>query len=66
MKVHVRIEACCGHARCAVVAPDLFVLNEVGYLDTPEIDVPDGEEGLAKRAVRACPEGCLSIGEEKS
>jgi ferredoxin len=64
MKLAVEIERCCGHARCASVAPDMFVLNEVGYLDTPLIVVPEGQEALAKRGARACPERCVSIVEE--
>jgi ferredoxin len=64
MKLVVEIERCCGHARCASVAPDMFVLNEVGYLDTPLIVVPEGQEALAKRGARACPERCVSIVEE--
>lgn len=61
MKVEVDVTRCCGHARCATVAADLFVLNDIGYLDTPVITIPEGEEALATRGVRACPERCLKI-----
>jgi ferredoxin len=60
VKIRVAVDRCCGHARCAAVAPHIFVLNESGYLDTPEIEVPVGEEALAMRGVRACPERCIS------
>lgn len=61
MKIVVEVERCCGHARCAAIAPEIFVLNDIGYLDTPLIDVASGDEQLAQRGVRACPERCLSL-----
>lgn len=64
MKIAVEIERCCGHARCAAVAPEIFVLNGVGYLETPLIEVPAGSEALAQRGLRACPERCMSVAEE--
>ena len=66
MKIAVRVDRCCGHARCAATAPGIFILNDTGYLETPEIEVPPGQEELALRGKRACPEGCISIIGEKS
>jgi ferredoxin len=65
MKIAVRIDRCCGHARCAAVAPEIFILNDAGYLDTPLIEVPEGQEQLALKGKRACPEACLSVVDEK-
>jgi ferredoxin len=64
MKMVVQVDRCCGHARCATVAADIYVLNDIGYLDTPLIEVPEGEEALAQRGMRACPERCISVLEE--
>ncbi len=61
MKILADVKKCQGHARCAVLAPEWMILNDEGYLDTPEILVPAGQEALAKRVVRACPEAILSI-----
>jgi ferredoxin len=66
MKIAVQVDRCCGHARCAAVAPEIFILNDVGYLDTPVVEVPEGQEQLALKAKRACPEACLSVLEESS
>lgn len=66
MKIFVQVDRCCGHARCAAAAPDIFILNEMGYLDTPEIEVPPGKEELALRGKRSCPEGCIVVMAEKS
>lgn len=61
MKICADIQKCQGHARCAALAPKWMILNDEGYLDTPEIQVPAGEEALAKRVVRACPEAILTL-----
>jgi ferredoxin len=63
MKILADTQKCQGHARCSVLAPDWMILNDEGYLDTPEIMVPEGQETLAKRVIRACPEGILKISE---
>jgi len=64
MRIKADIANCVGHARCCAVAPALFVLDEEGYLRTSLIDVPEGQEALAERAIRACPEGILTKGED--
>jgi len=61
MKAKVDVNKCEGHARCAAKAPELFILNDDSYMDTPEIDVPKGMEKLARLAARACPEGAITI-----
>lgn len=66
MKILVRVEKCCGHARCFAVAPEVFKLDEHGYNSTPEIQVPIGMEGLARSGVRACPEHVMKIIDESS
>ena len=65
MKIRADIQKCQGHARCAALAPEWMILNDEGYLDTPEIRVPEGKELLANRVVRACPEGILRIADER-
>jgi ferredoxin len=52
---------CVGHARCAAIAPDLFELDSEGYIATEGFDVPAGQEALAQRAARACPERVISV-----
>jgi ferredoxin len=61
MKVVVNTSACVGHARCQHVAPELFTLDDNGYIATTSFEVPPGLEALAQRAVRACPEGALRV-----
>lgn len=65
MKIRIDVARCAGHARCAAVAPDLFVPNIDGYMTVPEFNVPKGLEALAIRAARACPERVISVIDEK-
>lgn len=63
MRIRVIQDKCVGHARCAAVAPHIFVLDEDGYLRTLDREVPSEAEDLAKRGARACPEGAIEISE---
>jgi ferredoxin len=65
MKIRIDKAACAGNARCAAVAPQLFPLDENGYIQVEEIEVPPGQEQLARRGARACPERIIVIEEEE-
>lgn len=60
MKVKVDHQRCQGHARCYSLAPELFELDDNGYIRPGDIEVPPGKEALAQRAARACPERALT------
>ncbi|AUW57111.1 ferredoxin [Sphingobium sp. SCG-1] len=64
MKIKAHKEKCSGHARCAVVAPNIFDLDDDGYIAIGEIEVSPENEAMARRGVRACPERALEIIEE--
>ena len=61
MKLNVDRERCMGHAVCAMNAPDLMQLDDLGYNVTGIADVPPGHEDEARRAAGACPEGVIEI-----
>lgn len=61
MRLVIERYNCVGHARCAAVAPDLFELDREGYIAVDHVDVPAGQEALARRAARACPERVISV-----
>lgn len=63
MKIRINKPKCAGHARCAAVSPELFLLDDEGYIAVTEIDVPPGMEELARRGARACPERIIVIEE---
>ncbi len=62
MRVGATPGVCSGHARCHVMAPDVFTLDDDGYTDVgAERTVPPGLEHEARRAVAACPELALAV-----
>lgn len=61
MKVVARKDACAGHARCAAIAPEIYELDDVGYIGFIEKEVPPGLEQLAIRGARSCPERVLRV-----
>jgi ferredoxin len=61
MKIRIDKAGCVGNARCAAVAPELFPLDENGYIMVEEIDVPAGKEDDARRGAAACPERIILI-----
>jgi ferredoxin len=64
MKISIAKSRCAGHARCNVVAPDIFLLDDDGYIAIESVTVSKENEALARRAVRACPEGIITIIDE--
>ena len=64
MRIRVLNEKCQGHARCAAQAPTLFILDDDGFISPGDIDVPVGQEMLASRGAKSCPERALLIEDE--
>jgi ferredoxin len=61
MKIRIQKSACVGNARCAAISEQLFPLDDVGYISVEEVDVPPGQEDLARRGARACPERIIRV-----
>jgi ferredoxin len=63
--VHIRVDKslCVGHGQCFTCAPDLFPLDQYGYVDITSIEVPAGREADAIAAVQGCPERALLVEE---
>lgn len=61
MRVTADHGLCQGHARCSVVDEVLFPLDDDGYTAIDVVEVPAGQEGIARRGVGACPERALSL-----
>lgn len=62
MKVAVDEMRCGGHGRCASIAPDVFDLDDEGYvrLDDSKTVLPD-QEAVVREAVEMCPLQALRI-----
>jgi ferredoxin len=61
VKVTVDQDICQGHARCAVIAPELFVLDDMGHSQEVGGEVPKELEAAAERAATNCPEGAIKL-----
>jgi ferredoxin len=63
VKVHVDPDRCQGHTLCAMIAPDLFKLDDIDGHSTVVIDgdVSADLEAKAAEAVRSCPEQAISV-----
>jgi len=63
MKVALVEGRCSGHARCAAVAPEVYVLDEnTGFVILEgTLAVPAGLEAAALRGARACPERAIQV-----
>jgi ferredoxin len=61
MKVRVDQEVCQGHALCHSVSAELFTLDDDGYSNVGEREVPPGMEDLARRGELTCPERAITI-----
>jgi ferredoxin len=64
VRILVEKGRCQGHAQCAALAPDLFVLDDLGYLALADVEVADDNALPARRAALACPERAITILEE--
>ena len=65
MKIRIEKSACVGNARCWAVAPELYQLDDDGYIATEGFDVPEGMEQKARRGARACPERIIHVEDDE-
>jgi ferredoxin len=65
MKVHVDPERCQGHTLCAMIAPEVFQLDDVDGHSTAIIpgEIPADLEAKTREACRSCPEQAITISE---
>jgi ferredoxin len=61
VQLHVDNGKCQGHARCNALAPEVFDLDDLGYVSTPSGEVPESLENKARTGAAACPEQALSV-----
>jgi ferredoxin len=55
---HVDELACAGHGDCAVIAPDVFDLEDIAIV------VGSGPDDLIMQAARACPSTAIAVFDE--
>lgn len=64
MKIVIDKARCVGNARCWATAPEIYPLDSDGYILVETIDVPEGQEQIARRGARSCPERVIRIVDE--
>jgi ferredoxin len=60
-QVRVDRTKCSGHARCFAVAPDLFPIDDAGFVAVDSVDIPAGFEEKARECELGCPEGAITL-----
>jgi ferredoxin len=65
MKVRQIPDKCCGHARCATYSPEIYVLDDDGYLAIDTVEVPADSAAAALRGAKACPERAIEVIEDQ-
>ena len=61
MRVTIDKDRCAGHARCNAVPPQLFHLDDDGYIAVDGFEVPAGSEADAELGADSCPEQVITV-----
>jgi ferredoxin len=61
MKLHIDADACTGHGRCYVLAPEVFEPDDEGHSVGLVHDIPDDLVDKARLAAANCPENAITI-----
>ncbi len=62
MEVFVDDNLCQGHARCNLICPEVFDLDESGFSVVITTHVPHEHEAAVEEAVLNCPERAIKTG----
>ena len=65
MRISVSTDRCEGHARCAFYAPDVYVLDELGYNSMQPTEVPPSHVAQARVGAASCPEHAITVIEDE-
>ena len=61
MRLRIDTDACTGHGRCYVLAPDLVDCDDEGYGQVTKADIGADDEAQARKAVLGCPERAVHL-----
>lgn len=61
MRIKVDFDLCQGHANCMGEAPEVFQVDDKGYLTVLQEEPPERLREQVEMAVRYCPTGALSL-----
>ena len=63
MRIIVDFDLCQGHANCMGEAPDVFLVDDQGFLEILQEEPPEELREAVELAVKYCPTGALSLEE---
>ena len=61
MRIDVNLDACEGHGLCAQVAPQVYALDEEGYVHLTVDEIVPDLEAAAAAGARVCPVAALRV-----
>jgi ferredoxin len=60
VRIDIDLAACAGHGQCAATSPDVYHLDDDGFV-LDGATVADGAEDDAREGASACPENAITI-----
>lgn len=61
MRIKVDFDLCQGHANCMGEAPEVFQVDEQGFLNILQEEPPEELREKAELAVKYCPTGAIAM-----
>ena len=61
MKVIVDADSCKGHGICTTLCAEVFTLNDYGYAEAVDTEIPEDLTEAVQTAKDACPEWAITI-----
>lgn len=61
MRIEADLTLCQGHAQCEEVAPEVFEVDDEGYVRVLDTDPPDTMRDKVEQAIRLCPVAALKL-----
>lgn len=61
MRIHIELDQCEAHGRCALADADLFQLDDDGYATRAEVEIQPGSEQAAAAGAASCPMSAIRI-----
>lgn len=61
MRIKVDTTLCTGHAMCAAMAPEIYILDDFGNCAADGMQVPADMEEAARAGELACPERAIRL-----
>ena len=61
MHIKVDFDLCQGHANCMGEAPEIFRVDDKGFLEVLQEEPDEKLRDAVEMAVRCCPTGALSL-----